>query len=180
MEHTRWNRTRVAGSKVAELRSNDDVLLASFAQPTPEQADVEVLGHHWHICATHTEIRATLPDGRVYRAVPEDEGKKFSRSKRVVVRTDRNSYAVNEARQDWVYVSADAAEDKLGQFSGGNKGVRQAITEFEPDSQLSDSEKIFFSLVTRHILEARLDSTSLVLSISLLILTPVIILFAIL
>jgi len=79
--------------------------------------------------------------------------------------------AINEGGADWVYV--DAADNKLGQFSGSNNGVRRSITEFEPDVALTHDEQVFLSWVTRTMLESRLAVTTMIATMSLLLMIPV-------
>ncbi|MDO4632219.1 MAG: hypothetical protein Q4A82_08070, partial [Corynebacterium sp.] len=103
------------------------------------------------------------------------DGKKFSRAKEITIDFgDKKVFAINESGGDWVYV--DAADNKIGQFSGGNNGVRKSITEFEPDAALSLEEQVFLSWVTRTALEAKLMVTSMIVIMSLLLMLPVVIL----
>ena len=124
----------------------------------------------WQLTSTPNTLTAVLPEGVTYTAtVP---AKKFSRAKEIAIDFgDKQVQAINEAGADWVYV--DAADKKLGQFSGGNNGVRRSITEFEPDVALTHDEQVFLSWVTRTMLESRLAVTTMIATMSLLLMIPV-------
>lgn len=125
-------------------------MVASFRADTT----VAVGDAQWELAKDDHGLEAHLPDGRVFRATTAGP---FKRAKEVRVDLAGVSVtAVNEARQDWVYL--DHEEEKLGQFSGGNNGVRQAITEFE--RPLAVEHQVFLSWVTRNLLEARLGSAT--------------------
>lgn len=83
---------------------------------------------------------------------------------------DHELFLINEARDDWVI--EDHRGEKVGQFSGGNNGVRRAILEVEPAKAsgvpLSRSEVAALSWFARLLLEARLSRTSLRLIIILI------------
>lgn len=148
MSHTRWSPR--AKDHSGTVHDESGAMVASFRGDT-----TAIVGDaQWELKKTDTGLQACLPDGRVLRAHTTGP---LKRAKRVEVDLDGTTViAVNEARQDWVYV--DATDNKVGQFSGGNNGVRAAITEFEVP--LPVEHTVFLSWVTRTLLEARLGSST--------------------
>lgn len=182
MQHTMWGeRGKVDGKDTVALLSDERRNLGVFPMNFHEDKrgfhEVTVLGQPWAITVSDNEVLATCPAG-TYRAVSE---KKFGASKSVEITTPqgRAIRAICEARSDWVYVTGDATEEKLGQFSGAGNGVRSAITEFEPGADLSDEDRVFLSIITRVVLEEKLDLTwlSLVGTLTLILLFAVVALF---
>lgn len=176
MLYSKWDNRRAQGDlRLVSLFDDQGSVVLDAPQSWPrEEFEIDVEGHTWKITATDTTLTAVLPDAKVY--VAEAGEKKFSRAKRIELMLNSPVVAENEQKNDWVYV--DENDNKLGQFSGGNNGVRTSITEFEAVNELTFNEQVFMSLVTKRVLESRMNSSTLVLTISLLILTPIIILFA--
>lgn len=175
MLHTLWdNRGKSEGRPVVHLLSDTGSDLATFPISVPSTATTIAVGEeNWTINGTKTRLEATLPDGKQFSAKPDN--KPFGRAKTISIDLAGTTVtAINESRSDWVYV--DGNNNKLGQFSGGNNGVRQSITEFEPDAPLNDAEKVFLSWVTRTALEAKTMGVTLVLTLCLLLVIPVAIL----
>lgn len=100
---------------------------------------------------------ATLPDGTVYQATGD-----FARGKEIEVRlADRRFTLINEKSNDWIVDDADSR--KVAQFSGGARGVRRSILEFDAEegaAELTRSETAALSWFARLLLEARLGSSS--------------------
>lgn len=165
MQHTRWERR----NKQAHLLSDAGKELGTFPQPLPAHATVTLAdGTEWDI---HSDAKEIAIPKAGFQATGGK--KKWQYAKEVTIALgERELRAVNEARNDWVY---EAGEQKLGQFSGGNRGVRQAITEFEPDSEFSEQEQIFLSLVTRMLLDARAQRTQMVWLVTMVLMTIAII-----
>ena len=175
MRYTQWGNRRKQGDEhVVSLLDDQGSQILDLPQNWPsEEFGVTVDGQEWRVLATDTDLQATLPGGQVFSANSGD--KKFTRAKRLEIQLGQPISAINEQRNDWVYVASDAEETKLGQFSGGNNGVRKSITEFEEDSGLGREEKIFLSLVTKRTLESRLSVSTWSIIIGLVLLIPVII-----
>ncbi len=177
MNYTSWcDRRKVKGEAVVHLHDEADAEIATFPQVIATDADAHsatVGSDTWRLTQTDKHlIAATLPDGTVYSA--DTGGKSFSRAKHIDIDLGGKAVtAVNEGGADWVYV--DSADAKLGQFSGGNNGVRRSITEFEPDAGLSHDEQVFLSWVTRTALEAKLGISTLILTVSLLLIIPIVV-----
>lgn len=164
MQHTSWQREK----DQAILLSDAGKQLGSFPQVLGEDVQIALAdGTTWEITKDAHRLKAG--------DFQADCGqKKWNAAKNIAIDLgDKQLTAVNEVRNDWVYL---AGEDKVGQFSGGNRGVRQAITEFEADAEVSEQEKIFLSLLTRTVLEARLQRSQLVWTTTMVIMTIAIIL----
>ena len=169
MEYTSWgNRGKAGDTRIVHLFEKSDGDIATFPQVNTGEATVGEAT--WQLTSTPNTLTAVLPEGITYTAtVP---AKKFSRAKEITIDFgDKQVQAINEAGADWVYV--DAADKKLGQFSGSNNGVRRSITEFEPDVALTHDEQVFLSWVTRTMLESRLAVTTMIATMSLLLMIPV-------
>ncbi|WP_448852257.1 hypothetical protein [Corynebacterium sp. 335C] len=70
------------------------------------------------------------------------------------------------------YVIEDVKGAKLGQFTGASHGVRAAEIQFDtPEGRaLSDDQKMYLTWSARHILEARMVSSTWILTVCLLLL----------
>lgn len=195
MKYTSWgNREKIDGTNFVHLFEEEHTDIATFPSDVDGETTAQVAGSTWKLTATQQLLTAEVPASAT-ASVPESstsetsaseshtgqtftasiDGKKFSRAKEITIDFgDKKVFAINESGGDWVYV--DAADNKLGQFSGGNNGVRKSITEFEPDVALSLDEQVFLSWVTRTALEAKLMVTSMIVIMSLLLMLPVVIL----
>lgn len=174
LAHTGWtNRRKESGRVLVDLVDADGQVIGTFPRDAVGTETVEVAGAAWRIDATQDELRATLPSGETFSA--KSDGKKFSRAHRInVALGDLQAVAVNEQRMDWVYLAGDENGAKIGQFSGGNNGARNSYTEFDGNVAVSAEQAAFLSWVSRTVNEAKLSNSTLVLTISLLILTPLI------
>lgn len=172
MNYTSWgNRRKQGGEMFVDLLSDNGELLATTPVDFHEDDSVvDVRGAKWTVRRTDTTVEVTTETGKKF--VCDAGEKKFGRAKLLTITADSLVRAINESKGDWVYVTADEAEDKLGQFSGGNNGVRRSITEFEPGNTLTENDKIFLSFVTRQQLEAKMSSGMWVLTLTMLILGP--------
>lgn len=180
MQYTSWdNRRKIDHEMHVDLLadSSGDVLATTPVNFHEEDTVVEVRGEQWSVRRTETVLEATTASGKKF--VCDAGEKKFGRSKLLTITADTPVRAINESKSDWVIVTADEAEDKLGQFSGGNNGVRRSITEFEPGNNLTDDDKIFLSFVTRSQLETKMSSNMWILTLTMLILGPFLVLLGI-
>ncbi|AKE40958.1 hypothetical protein UL82_03755 [Corynebacterium kutscheri] len=170
MQYTRWDKRHEG---LVELFDDAATHIATFPIDAKGTHQVSVGDTSWSLETTPNAVHALLPDGKKYSATV---AKNFSRAKVIDISLDGLAVKViNEARKDWVYTLANEEETKLGQFSGGNNGVRHSVTEFEPDGPLSDEQKVFLSQISRNTLESNLNSFSLILTISLLLLIPLVV-----
>lgn len=145
--------------------------VAEYVRVGPEEAiatnegpwDLDVVGEG--------RLVATLPDGRVFTAGGKDRPK-LARAKTIHVEfgDDRHAVVTNEGSQN--YVIEDGSGNKLGQFTGANRGVRTAEIQFDTDEgrALPDEEKLFLTWVARRVLEFRMVSMTWMLTIVLLLL----------
>ena len=141
--------------------------LGIFTEASPE-GTAAVAGRVWQLhFDSSAGATATLPDGTKFRA-PGDLG----RSKEIEVALgNKRFFFVNETRGDWII--DDAERNKIGQFSGGNSGVRRSILEFEPDVELNNDERAGLSWFVRLILESRLGSSGRALLWTLVLFTVI-------
>ncbi|MCQ9352348.1 hypothetical protein NQ015_01755 [Corynebacterium sp. 153RC1] len=173
LSHTGWtNRRKEQGRVLVDLHDAKSLTMGTFPRDLLGSEDVTVLGQQWRIDATKQRLTATLPDGSVFTAAAVD--KPFGKAHRIDINVGIPVVAINEQRMDWVYATNDAADQKVGQFSGGNNGARNSYTEFEQEVPLSPEQAAFLSLVSRTVMEAKLGGSTLVLTVSLLLLTPII------
>lgn len=172
----RWESWRLGD----EVKSGDEVRVpvtaegaevAEYVRIGPEEAIATAAGA-WDLDVVGDgRLVATLPDGRVFTAGGKDRPK-LSRSKKIDVDLggDRHLYVICESSQNYVIENADGG--KLGQFTGANRGVRAAEIQYDtPEGRaLPDEEKIFLTWVARRVLEARMVSTTWILTVCLLLL----------
>ncbi|PRQ10903.1 hypothetical protein C1Y63_09190 [Corynebacterium sp. 13CS0277] len=134
-----------------------------------------VAGEPWEVTRDETAVTATLPSGRIFTLTGEKG--RISGSKRLTADlAGRQVDLVNESKQDWVLEDVANAEAKLGQFSGGNRGVRTSLVEWEDDAAVDDAERFFLAYAARVALESRLWLNTWILTASLLVLAPLIVL----
>ncbi|AZA11875.1 hypothetical protein [Corynebacterium gerontici] len=162
--YTGWGR-RNRSEKTVELIAEGSQTLGTFPAQLQGITQVEVQGQPWKFSQGHTTLGAEVGERR-FDASAE---KKFSSAKEIELNLNgRKARAVCEKRSDWVYEDADGT--KLGQFSGGNNGVRNSYTEFEVGNTNAD-EQVFLSLLSRTVLESKLSSMSVALIASLLLIS---------
>ncbi len=171
MDFTSWGNRR---KNHIDLFDDHDNTIATFPIDIHAEQTVDVDGVAWTLSSDKKILRAVIAGGEEFVADAGEKG--FARSKRIEISLgDRNVRAINENRNDWVYVDSDPEETKIGQFSGGNSGVRKSYTEFEKDSGLNLQQKVFLSAVTRTELEAKLSSFTLGLFFFILLLMPAVV-----
>ena len=134
-----------------------------------------VYGELWSITRDDAAVTATLPDGRTF-SLSSDKGRIAGAKRLNVDLAGRPVALVNEAKQDWVIEDATADETKLGQFSGGNRGVRSSLTQWEDGADVDDQQRAFLAYCVRVALESRLWFNTWILTASLLVLAPIIVL----
>lgn len=161
MHYTSWDRTDTDAPVL--LAEGGPTELGRF---TADAATVD--GQVWGLSfAKETGAHATLADGRVL-----DAPGNFGRDKLLRVSIGDEQYSlINEASTNWII--EDAAGEKIGQFSGNNNGVRQAILEFEGETDLPVETVAGLSWLVRLVLESRLGRSSLVLIGTLLVMSVV-------
>ncbi|KGM19105.1 MULTISPECIES: hypothetical protein [Corynebacterium] len=83
------------------------------------------------------------------------DAEKFSRAKNIEIKADRHTIRIiNEAKQNFVL---DIDGEKVGQFTGDQRGLRNLHVEFEgPGQKLPLDVQIFTSWVARRCLEGRM------------------------
>ncbi|MCX7543208.1 hypothetical protein OS128_09815 [Corynebacterium sp. P5848] len=176
MENLTWGPRETSDGHTTLSLALGDRDVAVFETEPVDDHRATVEGAEWRLSAPKSgPLSATLADGRVFTATPNKP--RLARAKTITVDFAGESEAVfvNEARTDWVIEAADGT--KLGQFSGANHGVRKVIVEMEPDVTLPVDRAVFAAWVSRMALEAKMISSTVVLTVSLLILTPLIIWF---
>lgn len=172
----RWESWRLGeevrdGKEVRVPVTAEGEQVAEYVRVGPEEAIATVQGA-WDLDVVGDgRLVATLPDGRVFTAGGKDRPK-LSRAKSIDVDLggDRHLVVSNEGSQN--YVIESAAGEKLGQFTGANRGVRSAEIQFDtPEGRaLPDEEKLFLTWVARRVLEFRMVSSTWMLTIVLLLL----------
>ncbi|MBN9644244.1 hypothetical protein ACFSSC_02995 [Corynebacterium mendelii] len=129
----------------------------------------------WKITGSpESGLSASLPDGRVFTATGRD--KKIGRAERIDANLSGSTFTfVNEVKSDWII--DDAEENKVAQFTGANHGVRHPVVEFEDGVSIGCDEAVFLSWIAREALERKMLSSTAILTICLIVLTPIIIAF---
>ena len=161
MHYTSWDRSDRA----------KPVLLA---EEGPEQLGVfsehsaEVDGHFWRTEVSDLGASATLADGSIYRLAGRP-----GRDKRLEASLNGRTFTfINENSGDWIIDDVD--DEKVGQFTARNSGVRKAILEFEHDAEgLTTAEIAGLSWFTRVILEAKTRSMAIPIIVTLVLLSIV-------
>ncbi|MBY0795553.1 hypothetical protein [Corynebacterium parakroppenstedtii] len=79
---------------------------------------------------------------------------------------------VNCGKLDFVFETPD--ETKLGQFTGGNRGVRHVVVELEPgqESAMTTEQQVFLAWVARMQLESQLVTSTWMWTVLLIVLLP--------
>lgn len=162
--YTGWgNRNRSA--KTVDLIAEGSQPLGTFPARLEGITQVEVQGEPWKFSQGQKSLGAEVGERRFNASAP----KKLGSAKEIELDLNgRKARAVCEKRSDWVYEDADGA--KLGQFSGGNNGVRNSYTEFEAGRTTAE-EQVFLSLLSRTVLESKLGSMSVALIASLVLIS---------
>ncbi|APT85184.1 hypothetical protein [Corynebacterium aquilae] len=173
---TSWTPRTIEGStQKLDLLAGETTIGHFTETDKGHTVEAVVYDQPWHVTRDDMAVTATLQDGRTY-ALTGDKGR-IGGSKRLDVDLAGHAVAcINEAKQDWVIEDTDGT--KLGQFSGGNRGVRSSLVEWEDDAteHLNREEQAFLSYAARIALESRLWRNTWILTASLLVLAPIIIL----
>ena len=158
MHYTSWDRSDRA----------KPVLLA---EEGPEQLGVfsehsaEVDGHFWRTEVSDLGASATLADGSIYRLAGRP-----GRDKRLEASLNGRTFTfINENSGDWIIDDVD--DEKVGQFTARNSGVRKAILEFEGETALPPTHVAGLAWLSRSVLEARKMVTSTALIATLVFLS---------
>ena len=148
MHYTSWDRSDV--DRPVLLVEGGPEVLARFEK---DSADVD--GERWTLSFDpETGATATLIDAPVVTAEAN-----FKKDKSIPVSVGSRSFVlVNEASNNWII--DDEVGNKVGQFSGGNNGVRKSILEFEGETDLPTDVIVGLSWLVRLVLETRLSRTS--------------------
>ncbi|MDO4915650.1 hypothetical protein [Corynebacterium sp.] len=172
-------------------------------QPSSESsADPESWPEWTFVPHTKGRLSASGPDGQNFHADPQSqrEGKEgqIGRAKRVALdmgsaetpsadpasdsaEVSKSSGAsegvpavniVNCGKLDFVFETPD--ETKLGQFTGGNRGVRHVVVELEPgqESAMTTEQQVFLAWVARMQLESQLVTSTWMWTVLLIVLLP--------
>ncbi|WJZ03297.1 hypothetical protein [Corynebacterium freiburgense] len=178
MENLHWGARQNAGSKVTIplLQGGEEV--ATFTMDKSDKTTTAKVGERtWELTVepkkeARAKIAVETSKPIEYSAVPE-EGR-FDRAKRIRADLGGTEFTlVNEAKTDWVVL--DAEGEKVGQFTGANHGVRHVELEIEPGAEVSQDQAVFLAWLARIALEARLVGSTWILTVSLLVLSPIII-----
>lgn len=159
MHYTSWDRSDV--DKPVLLAEGGPEVLARFDR---KSADVD--GERWTLAfdAEHGAT-ATLHDAPVLTAEAN-----FKKDKSIPVSIGNRGFVLfNEASNNWII--DDENGTKVGQFSGGNNGVRKAILEFEGETDLPRDAVVGLSWMARLVLEQRLSRTSTMVIATLALMT---------
>ena len=142
MHYTSWDRSDRA--KPVLLAEEGPEHLGVFSEHS-----AEVDGHFWRTEVSDLGASATLADGAIYRLAGRP-----GRDKRLEASLNGRTFTfINENSGDWIIDDVD--DEKVGQFTARNSGVRKAILEFEHDAEgLTTAEIAGLSWFTRVILDA--------------------------
>lgn len=166
MEHYQW--TSRQGEKVFLQQGTRQVAVVTNDQ------SAQVGEATWSLDITAATATATLPDGTTLSATGDKDT--LGRSKTIKAQL-KNSTAslINEAKQNWIIDSEES--QKMGQFSGMAHGVRHPIIEWDAAAEsLDEDERVFLSWLARIALEKHMISTTAVITWSLVVLIPLILL----
>ncbi|GAB3690326.1 hypothetical protein [Corynebacterium nasicanis] len=163
MHYTSWDRSDV--DRPVLLAEGGPEVLARFGKDT-----AEVDGATWTLVFDAASgATATLIDVPVLTAEAN-----FKKDKSIPVNIGTRSFVlVNEASNNWII--DDENGNKVAQFSGGNNGVRQAILEFEGETDLPRDAVVGLSWMARLLLEQRLSrsSTAVIATLALMTLAAI-------
>ena len=164
MHYTSWDRSDV--DRPVLLAEGGPEVLARFGDTS-----ADVAGERWTLnFDPETGAVATLLDAPVVTATAN-----FKKDKSIPVSVGSRSFVlVNESSNNWII--DDENGTKVGQFSGGNNGVRKAILEFEGETDLPADVIVGLSWLTRLVLETRLSRSSMMVIATLALMSLVAIL----
>jgi len=164
MHYTSWDRSDV--DRPVLLAEGGPEVLARF-----DATSADVAGERWTLdFHPETGATATLLDAPVVTAAAN-----FKKDKSIPVSVGSRSFVlVNESANNWII--DDENGNKVGQFSGGNNGVRKAILEFEGETDLPADVVVGLSWLTRLVLETRLSRSTMAVIATLALMSVVAIL----
>ncbi|MDO4685378.1 MAG: hypothetical protein Q4A92_02420 [Corynebacterium sp.] len=177
MDNLHWGARQKVGSKVEIPLLQGGETIATFTMDNSDKSTIAVVGEQtWELSVDpKVEARAKInaASGPIEYTAKPQEGR-FDRAKRITADLAGVEYVlVNEAKSDWVVL--DAKGEKVGQFTGANHGVRHVELEVEPGAKLSNEHAVFLAWLARIALESRLVGSTWILTVSLLVLSPLII-----
>ncbi|WP_459588686.1 hypothetical protein [Corynebacterium camporealensis] len=158
MHYTSWDRSD--NSHPVLLVEEGPETLGTFSE---HSADID--GEFWRLDNDpKMGASATLPDDRVFRIAGN-----LGKDKRLEISLDGRTFAfVMENSGEWIV--DDVNEHKVAQFSTKNRGLRQAILEFDEDTKgLTQDEVIALSWFSRLVQEERTKGTAAPIIISLVL-----------
>lgn len=146
----------------------DSKVIAKFSHSKKGSTAI-VDGQEWKLDAQQKgNSTAELANGKKFVAAPL--GGKIARAKEVDLDFGNRSLTIeNTSGQD--YVVETAGGDKVAQYTGAGRGVRQVVIELE-SNDLTRDERVFLAWVARVQLEARLVSSTWIWTVFLLLLLP--------
>ena len=159
MHYTSWDRSDA--DRPVLLAEGGPEVLARF-----DKTSADVDGEKWTLAFdAESGATATLHDVPVLTAEAN-----FKKDKTIPVSIGNRSFVlVNEASNNWIV--DDENGTKVAQFSGGNNGVRNAILEFEGETDLPRDAVVGLSWLARLALEQRLSRTSTAVIATLALMT---------
>lgn len=174
-DNLRWGKLEsTGGGHTQPLVTGDGDPVAVYAVTDGTVTITPTGTEPWKITGSpESGLTASLPDGRVFTATGRD--KKIGRAQRIDANLSGSTYTfVNEVKSDWIIDNADS--EKIAQFTGAHHGVRHPVVEFEPGVNIGPDEAVFLSWIARESLEHKLLSSTAILTLCLIVLTPIIIL----
>lgn len=187
---------------IARFSQSRELTSARVKPSSEPSTDPESWPEWTFVPHTKGRLSASGPDGQNFHADPQSqrEGKEgqIGRAKRVALdmgsaetsSTDPASdnagvsestgtsdgvpavNIVNCGKLDFVFETPD--ETKLGQFTGGNRGVRHVVVELEPgqESAMTIEQQVFLAWVARMQLESQLVTSTWMWTVLLIVLLP--------
>ena len=167
MHYTSWDRSDRA--KPVLLAEDGPEQLGVFSEHS-----AEVDGHFWRTEVSDLGASATLADGAIYRLAGRP-----GRDKRLEASLNGRTFTfINENSGDWIIDDVD--DEKVGQFTARNSGVRKAILEFEGETALPPTHVAGLAWLSRSVLEARKMANSTALIATLVFLSLFVVVVAVL
>lgn len=164
MSQLQWGRRR--GQSITLTEAGQDV--ATFELADDQHSVARIAGNTWNFTLDSQSARATNGETTWTAEAP----KSFRKAKQFQAQLDgRTIDFINEQRSDWIL---DENDVKRGQFTGANQGVRNVLVEFEPDADFDLEQRVFLAWLARIALEQRLVASTWLLTVILLILSPLV------
>ena len=176
MDSVHWSQLAKTSDGRFTTLSHNNQQLATLTLSSDSEPSLLVVGEQqWLVNeGDKHQLQATLPSAEVFTATPVDK-KVIGRAKEIELDISGRSYRfINEAKTDWIVKDPDNI--KIAQFTGFNNGVRHPSLELEDDVEIDRETLVFLAWASRVTLQARMLGTTEVLTISLALLTPFILL----